>query len=641
RWGLLWEGALETQELFGFEARPLQAAVEELVRGADGQALVLVEAPTGEGKTEAAYLASMALERAAGHRGMYIALPTRATGAAMYRRTLEFMRKTGGRQGLDLQLAQSGATLDPVFRGTIAMTEDSPRDSSVVAHEWFTYRKRALLSRYGVGTIDQALMSVLSVRHGPVRLWGLGNRTVVLDEVHAYDTYTSGLIERLIQWLAASGSSVVLMSATLPPSRRRRLVAAFGGRAEEGVPYPRATVATKRGCATIGFEASRPSVIDLSFCDGAVGALAALLLELVSPGGNACLVVNTVDRAQRVYALLRETWKGPREALTLFHARFPAEQRQRIEERLLTLYGPSGNRPERSVVVATQVVEQSLDVDFDYMISDIAPVDLVLQRAGRLHRHADNDRRRPDPRRVLHVCEPGNSGGVPDLIPAKYIYDEHILLRSFLALARRGSVVVPDDLEHLIEWVYESDEEPDGISEELAAALSRARVASTEWQREMILKAESATIPEPEAYADAPTPRLATDPDDDPMVSSRLAALTRLGEPSIPCVPLYEVDGRLFLDPDRVEQVELGRRPNREAGRRLLERSVSVSRKDVRAYLLDRGVPASWASTAALRGHFPLVLDRDGCCVAGRCRVRLDGELGLVYETDARRSSGG
>lgn len=210
----------------GITARPLQAEGDRLLGSARGPTLLLVEAAMGEGKTELAFLAHLRLQAVNAHRGLYVALPTQATGNALFDRALTFLRAFNHRQQLDIQLVHSGSMLDERVQRLRGISGE--RVDDIGSASWFSQRRRPLLSPYGVGTVNQALFATLNVKHHFVRLWGMANRVVVLDEVHAYDTYTSGLIEVLLSWLKALGSSVVVMSATLPSERRAALLQAWG-----------------------------------------------------------------------------------------------------------------------------------------------------------------------------------------------------------------------------------------------------------------------------------------------------------------------------------------------------------------------------------------------------------------------------
>lgn len=182
-------------DVFGFAARPLQQAVADALRDLNEPAILLIEAPMGEGKTEAAFFAHLELQRRLGHRGLYVALPTKATGNAMFKRTLKFIRRQGSNRKLDLQLLHGATLLNETFEYLrLVGIHDAATGGEIRAGEWFTHKKRALLSEYGVGTVDQALLSILPVRHNFVRLWGLANRVVVFDEIHAYDAYTGTIL---------------------------------------------------------------------------------------------------------------------------------------------------------------------------------------------------------------------------------------------------------------------------------------------------------------------------------------------------------------------------------------------------------------------------------------------------------------
>ena len=332
----------------------------------------------GEGKTEAAFFAHLELQRQFGHRGMYVALPTKTTGNAMFTRTLEFLQRHGPDQRLDLQLLHGAKLLNEEFeRIRFSPIYDDRTGGEVRAGEWFGNKKRALLSEYGVGTIDQALVTILPVRHNFVRLWGLANRVVVLDEVHAYDAYTGTLLLHLLRWLQAMGSSVVLLSATLSPSIRRRLAKAIGAQLpEQEQAYPRLSV-FQRGEKVRQAHFEADPARRLTVCLGGVApelsAIRAAIEERLASGGMALALVNTVQRAQDLYQLFPAGEPVARNGVRigkvladgtqvlLYHARFPADQRQEREQHVLDTFGPppKGDRQGRKILIATQVAEQS------------------------------------------------------------------------------------------------------------------------------------------------------------------------------------------------------------------------------------------------------------------------------------------
>lgn len=392
------------EDVFRRPPRPLQRAMAEVLQTIDEPAVILVEAPMGEGKTEAAFFAHLELQRRFTHRGMYLALPSKATGNAMFKRTREFLESRGCGRELDLQLLHGAKLLNDEFQRIRFSQISDPRPGGEVrAAEWFTSKKRSLLSEYGVGTLDQAITPILPVRHNFVRLWGLANRVVVLDEIHAYDTYTGTLLLHLVSWLQALGSSVVLLSATLSPSARRSLAKATGSvMPAEEVPYPRLSV-FGRGAPVeqhhFEADASRRLTIELRHIGIDVANIRASIDESMPAKGMGLALVNTVQRAQDLYrefpdgspVFTDENRVGKQLSdgtqVLLFHGRFPAEERQQREDLALASFGPTANRAGRRILIATQVAEQSLDLDFDVIVSDLAPIDLVLQRAGRLWRH--------------------------------------------------------------------------------------------------------------------------------------------------------------------------------------------------------------------------------------------------------------
>ena len=227
-------------ELFPGIQKPndLQRSVESLGADLNEPGLVIIEAPMGEGKTEAAIYLADHWAASAGQEGHYFALPTQATSNQMFGRVRDFLRGRYEGSQVQLQLLHGHASLSSEFQvlrennnGVFApqysgVGEDAEQ-MGVAASEWFTHRKRGLLSPFGVGTIDQALLAVLQTKHSFVRLFGLAHKTVIIDEVHAYDAYMTTLLERLLEWLAALSSPVVLLSATLPRARREALLAAY------------------------------------------------------------------------------------------------------------------------------------------------------------------------------------------------------------------------------------------------------------------------------------------------------------------------------------------------------------------------------------------------------------------------------
>jgi len=461
--------------------RPLQDEIIRLAKTLKEPHLIIVEAPMGEGKTEAAWYVADCWDRIGG-QGTYVALPTMATSNQMFSRVDRFLRPREGKKNLMLQHGK--AALNEQFEklkfaARIYDTKDTEMPSAVVAESWFAANKKhGLLAPYGVGTIDQALLAVLQIKHVFVRLFGLAGKCVILDEVHAYDAYMTTLMERLLNWLAALRCPVVLLSATLPANKRAALLRAYAGPntpEPEHQAYPRVTTIEVGGnpsATHVEADRAREKSIKIEWVadDAVIDKLKAALKD----GGCAAVIRNTVGLAQETYVRLRDGLKESGIRVELFHARFPFGRRQEIEDAVLKRYGKDGGVTDRDkcVLVATQVIEQSLDLDFDVMVSDVAPVDLVLQRAGRLHRHARGKRPPGAKEPYLFLIKPGERAGVPFFGKSEYVYSRFVLLKSFVALSARDRVQLPVDLEFLVEQIY-GDEPlriPEGYQESLDAS---------------------------------------------------------------------------------------------------------------------------------------------------------------------------
>jgi CRISPR-associated endonuclease/helicase Cas3 len=623
---------------FGYPPRPLQKRADELRKEGSTPPFVVIEAPMGEGKTEAALHLLEGWTADGDARGFYIALPTQATANQMYGRIEKFLREAFPNEEVNLVLAHGGAWLrdDLEHLPSAVYDEDGPHPGAVGAGEWFLRsRKRSLLAPYGVGTIDQALMAVLQVKHVFVRLYGLAGKAVVIDEVHAYDTYMSGLLERLLEWLGALGSPVVLLSATLPTNRRLKLAEAYG-RGRGDVPaegetsppaYPRITWLEGGAVRSESFPAADRSnrSLALNKVPDSPEAVRDLLLKELRGGGCAAVICNTVGRAQDMYDALKGAFEA--EDLGLFHARFLANDRQRIEAECLRRFGPpdSSNveRPQRFVLVATQVVEQSLDVDFDVMVTDLAPVDLLLQRSGRLQRHAREGRPGGGP--VLHIRWPEKRGdGTPEFDPASpYVYDEHILLRTWHALRDRDVIVIPEDMQALVDLVYHDDEAlPERVGGELAERWRQTWKAMQEKKRNESREARDRTVRTPAGSAAHPSDfQRFWREEDAPDLHPALQAVTRLAEATVSVV---------LLPQGSPLQPKGSRAPDRDTVRALIGRSVSVSSRRVVAALFKQEPPQAFAASPALRRHRLLILDGNGEARVEGARLRYDPELGLI-----------
>ncbi|MEU3654813.1 type I-E CRISPR-associated protein Cse1/CasA [Streptomyces sp. NPDC032161] len=493
----------------GAVIRPVQEETVRMARAMPAAGMLIIEAPMGEGKTEAAFAAAEILAARTGAGGCLIALPTRATGDAMFPRLLSWLKRLPSDGTRSVVLAHAKAALNEVWSGmtkagtrTIAAVEldgdetlsapgeaNSARPSGLHAHQWLRGRKKSLLASFAVGTIDQVLFAGLKSRHLALRHLAVAGKVVVIDEVHAYDAYMNTYLDRVLGWLAAYRVPVVMLSATLPVQRRRELAAAYAGEETPEVAealhlpddaYPLITAVSPGGVVRAARPAAasgRRTEVTVERLDDELSVLTDRLGRELRDGGCALVVRNTVDRVLEAAAHLRERFGT--EAVTVTHSRFLAADRARKDTDLRERFGPGSDRRPTGphIVVASQVVEQSLDIDFDLLVTDLAPVDLMLQRVGRLHRHP---RTRP-PRLVAARCL---VTGVEDWAadppePVKgsvAVYQgRHTLLRALAVLGPHldgAPLVVPDHISPLVQAAY--DDRAVG-PEHWAPALAEAR----------------------------------------------------------------------------------------------------------------------------------------------------------------------
>ena len=429
--------------------------------------LMIVEAPPGSGKTELAFAVAEVLMRARGLQGMFVALPTQATTNAMFERVTSWLTSILGDepQKLGIQLAHGKNNLNESFvklldRGKSPLeVHDDEEDQGLHASRWMGQRWRSTLSPVVVGTIDQVLLAALKSRHVLVRHLGLMGKVVIIDEVHAADEYMETYLEAALTWLGMYGIPVVLLSATLPPARRRALLDAYrrgrgssgeGAQLVEGmIGYPVISTVSSAGVRIheIDGEAEAAKRI-VPTSVGSPQEIAELLDRELADGGCAVVIRNTVREAQETYDAVKAVFG--REQTTLLHSRFLAAERAARDRRMLELFGKGATRrPHRHVVVATQVIEQSLDVDFDLMLTDPAPMDLILQRIGRLHRHERADRPAGlREARCLVLVE--DLFAVPWAYSAgiDHVYPRHAVLRTLGILSDRGEITVREPVDY-------------------------------------------------------------------------------------------------------------------------------------------------------------------------------------------------
>jgi CRISPR-associated endonuclease/helicase Cas3 len=642
---------------------PLQTKVLALLDTVHDPALWILEEEMGAGKTEAAFAI---FDHARVHdiaHGLYLAMPTQATSNAMHARLGNFLSHRNPAEVLNLILAHSHALLDPEYRTRLEIgdnftapiynEETQADEGALLVRAWFTHSKQTLLAHYGVGTIDQALLGVLQTRHWFVRLFGLAGKVVVFDEVHAYDSYMNTLLVRLIEWLAELDCTVVLLSATLPKSTRLALADAYvkGAKtplntAENLTSYPRITLVEKgkataaRAMPVVKDPMPEPKRIALSHLPNTPAAVQAAILDAIPGEGCAIVICNTVAHAQQMYEALKGDLSEQGWTCLLFHARAPFKWRKEKEEQVLTLFGKDSGenrtRPRsKTLLVATQVVEQSLDLDADFMASEIAPGDLILQRMGRLWRHLRERSVIGGPRFAL-LYDLDSQTGLPDFGRSAFVYAEHTLLRSWLVLKDRSEVRLPTDIEPLVTAVYDAPD-PTDLPEVWAQRLEGYRTTAEGERKEQRKRAAAVSVcmQKEEAsfidWIDALKPTLRDE--EDPEIHRALRAATRDGKPSVTIVlcGTDENGETLALDPS-------GTIPP-ETVQQMMSFSLPISNEAVYHAVKSQLPPANWQKNAPLK-HCRRIVFSHGAATLPTCRLVLTEEAGLQIVNSAVSKKG-
>lgn len=692
-------------------ARPVQRAALAAAERLPVPGIMVIEAAMGEGKTEAALLAAEVLAHNSGAGGCFVALPTQATTDAMFARVLDWLDRLpddaqpGRRSAHSLVLAHGKSWLNPSYRDLrwlgkptdVARDEHDEPASGGLSHScavetyvepWTTGRKKGSLADFVVGTIDQLLFVALKARHLALRHLGIARKVVIVDEVHAYDAYMNVYLSRALEWLGAYGVPVILLSATLPPQRRHDLCEAYrrglasrtrppsaavdwNPWADPGAPapaleaaaaldahpslaYPVITLASEHGIVAEPVPASdaRRTDVTVEVLPDDLDTLVTRLDHDLADGGCALVVRNTVRRAQEAAAALTERFGAD---VRLVHARFMGHDRIANDDWLRSTFGPPGatERPPRMIVVGTQVVEQSLDIDFDLLVTDLAPIDLLLQRIGRMHRHrrGHGECERPVRLREARCLITGVSdwdGEPPEPVAGSArVYGRHLLYRSawpILEAARAGGPwQLPQDIPALVAQVYAGT---------VIGPPSWQAVMSGAWDRDLAETAVRRQHAEDFLLA-APQPpgepilgwlyANVGEADDD----ARGRAAVRDGDDSVEVLLLRRHgDGSLHLPDGDFDGagafVEPHSRPASPLAHALAGCSLRlpswISAGTSGAALLDalhENWFRPWQDDAALRGQLLLILDRDGPTRLAGLSFTYDALTGLEVASDA------
>lgn len=613
-------------ERFGFAPRPLQQVVLDIAHQCVEPGLMIIEAQMGVGKTEAALIAAEHFAQKCGAGGIFFALPTQATANGIFPRLMSWAEPLSDEYQQAVKLAHGTANMNQLYM-------ELPRCASLdadglVVHPWMEGRKKSLLANVVIGTVDQLLMAALKQKHVMLRHLGLAGKVVVIDECHAYDAYMSVYLERALQWLGSYKVPVILLSATLPVARRAELMKAYlgetpAGNWQESRAYPLLTWSDGVQVHSCTVEAgSTPTRIRMERTDRE--NIPAYLAKKLHCGGCAVVILNTVKDAQQMADTLRRAL--PDKEIMLVHAQFMLEDRAAWEEKLLRSLGKTSTPQDRDglIVVATQVAEQSLDIDADVMITELCPMDLLLQRLGRLHRH-----QRTRPAGLEEAC----CAVLPAEARSHSVYGDWLLQQTERLLP--AVITLPKDIPNLVQDTYAmpvSDmlNDPAWCSHanKLADQESRAstfRLPKCEERRRVKQNTISAMLDtsaaDDEIYGDA---------------------TVRDGQPSIEVLMLVQYrDGRVGLVPRNGDApcFDPTREPSHDDAMRIARQRIRlphalcprVSETIADLEVLTSRILPEWQQASALRGELFLLLDEQMRTTLGSYTLQYDPEYGLRY----------
>lgn len=426
----------------GTSLRPLQKTMIQVVSEHRKPDLIIIEGEMGSGKTETALYAAMNIMNTCGKQGIYYALPTGATAEAMLPRLQQMQDTAGLFQDVSLRL----------LTGMSWMLGDSDQD---VRAAWSEKGPRKLFSTFACGTVDQLMAAGEALKAGDMRLLSLSNKVLVVDEFHAYDAYMLSILEVVLKWMKAMHVPVIIMSATLQKRTIQKLCSIYSGIVPSVQSYPQITICDDSQVREYRSEASDHKVYPVQMIEEEQAV--EKCLESVRTGGDTLYIANTVGRALQIYQRIAEN-KPTDVTVRLYTACTTPENREKVGAELVYLFGhdgkKDGKRPKKTIVVATQIMEMSVDVDFDTEFLELAPIDSVLQRIGRMRRHEDAGTiRELGWQSVCYIIRPDKTRknwALP--------YLESVLTETEKVLEGRSTISVAQDARELTDMVYESAE---------------------------------------------------------------------------------------------------------------------------------------------------------------------------------------
>lgn len=679
------------QERFGFLPNQVQKAMIQVVEGCGKPGIFILEAQMGVGKTEAALAAAELLASKDELGGVFFGLPTQSTSNGLFPRLYEWADSLSEDTVNSIRLAHGAAEFNDDYeklikKGESFVDNEEGEDGGLEVHPWFQGNKTALLSNFVIGTVDQFLMVSLKRKHFMMRHLGLAGKVIIIDECHAYDTYMNVYLDRSIQWMAAYGIPIILLSATLPGERREKLIKCYkeaylkynlksnettirteDEKWKKNTSYPILTWTDgEKICQKSIDQDVKEEEIQVEKI-GSLDEMIFLLDESLKEGGCACVIMNTVKEAQKVYQRISADMEDA--DVLLYHAQFIMPDRAKKEKELLNHMGKNSRESDRRryILIGTQVLEQSLDYDADIMVTQLCPMDLLLQRMGRLHRH---DRERPEllknPKFVILTDgdEPYDEG-------TKAVYGDYLLQKTWLTICNKknteGNVcfLLPEEIPVLVQDVY-SDQNDKIIAEDISKeAMLQDEKDGTVWDSERtdffenakqeydkkqkdkkklagnyLLKKPMDTIEKILVNSDSKKEENAESRVRDGTFAVEVIVMKR--EASGTITFLDDENGKIHLSPYDTPDNYVGRLIARQRINLPHIFSLDWNIKQTIGELEDqnkRNLP-SWQQSTWLKGELILLLDEERCANLCGYQITYSKEMGLMYMKEEERDGG-
>lgn len=636
--GLVYGSEMSFEEAFGFGPRTFQQMAMDTVAKMKAPGLVVVEAPMGEGKTEAALAIAEMLASRFGQNGLFFGLPTQATANGVFVRVKAWAEKCSGEGVRSISLAHGKSAFNDEYASIPRAgwdVDDHDNEGNLVVHQWF-HGKTGMLSDIVVGTVDQVLMAGLKRKHLFLRHLGLAEKVVIIDECHAYDEYMGSYLSKALSWLGALRVPVVVMSATLPPKRREEMMSAYAGRrldpgsAEEG--YPMVTCVTEdgviRGTSDASGRGRTVSIVRLKMED-----VVPEVGRRLSGGGYAGIIVNTVGHAQSLYESMKATYPG--DEVVILHSAYTASDRSEREKKLIeTMKRKDDGGDGRVIVIGTQVLEQSLDIDFDVMFSEICPIDLLLQRMGRLHRHSNNRRPAGLESPICCVIDSGEEGFDKG---TESVYGRYQLMNSRILLG--DSVRIPQDVPVLVRSAYSEDgaDVPEDLKEAYAfAKKEKDDMMAKKERKAKVYQICSPTVKDLVGWLD-------NERSDPQGLYAEATVRDTDGSVEVILVRRREDGSFHILGDEEGGALDVEHVPEPRVARRLSDCRIALPHRLIARYGVDKlidavrasckgTVPKVWEDSEWLSGELIQVIDEEGRFGLMGMKFRYDRERGLMSD---------